>query len=70
MTVTFSDDVPADVAGEPARFRMLIEGDPQVRSFACACAGRTMVLDDKHVPATFEALRGAVGKNVLFLKLA
>lgn len=66
LTVKFLGDLPSDIDGS---YRLVIEGDGQVRSFVAAVRGDTLIVDDRHVPSTFEALKSAPGKNVYFLRV-
>jgi hypothetical protein len=67
LSVKFLGELPTDIDGS---YRLVIEGDGQVRSFVAAVRGDTLIVDDRHVPSTFEALKSAPGKNIHFLRLS
>lgn len=69
LAVTFLAPVPEAIVNDQAAHRFILEGEEQVRSFHGVITGDVLVVDAETVPATFEALKGAAGKNLRFFRL-
>jgi hypothetical protein len=69
LAVTFLGPVPEPIVNDQPGHRFVIEGEEQVRSFHGVITGDVLVVEAEIVPATFEALKGAAGKNLRFYRL-
>lgn len=69
LAVTFLGPIPAAIVNDMGQHRFVLEGEEMVRSFVGDIAGDTLVIDAETVPATFDALKGAAGKNLRFFRV-
>jgi hypothetical protein len=70
LAVKFLGPVPSEIAGDQAQHRFVLEGEEMVRTFHGDINGDTLIVDDETVPATYAALKGAAGKNLIFYRLS